>query len=129
MSSNTSPLIPGLNHFIPLGQAKAMTALYRANMEKILAPEYQGKDILSICETFNRDIFDAILAEEGCVAMRVYFGMDPDMKIKVILVGVDAKNQDILPSSKDLGKGGDGGGGYIGEEGLPCPQYCPVPPL
>jgi hypothetical protein len=131
MASST-PLLPGVNHFISLVKAKEMTALFRAQKENILDPAYRGQDILSICETFNRDIFDAILAETGCVAMRIYFGMDPDLKVKVIIVGVNDQNQDILPSKTNpaLKDGGDDGDdGNIGEQGQPCPLFCPVPPL
>lgn len=114
--------------FISLDQAKTMTALYRAQKENILAPQYQGKDILSTCETFDRSIFDTILAEKDCTYLRVYFGMDPDFKVKVILVGVDSQWQDILPApSQEPQDGVDGGS--IGEEGVPCPPWCPVPPL
>lgn len=123
------PIPSPAGSFIPLDQAKAMTALYRAQKENILAPDYKGKDILSICETFDRTIFDTILAEKDCTYLRVYFGMDPDLKIKVILVGVDSKGQDILPAQNSEAKEGDDPTGYIGEEGLPCPTYCPVPPL
>ena len=128
MASSTPPLIPGVNHFISLDQARTMTARFRAQKENILDPAYRDQDILSICETFNRDIFDAILAENGCVAMRVYFGMDPDLKVKVILVGVNDKNEDILPS-QDNGAADDDDPANIGQEGAPCPDFCPVPPL
>ena|ERR1043166_7731341 len=128
MASNT-PLLPGVNHFISLEKAKEMTALFRAQKENILDPAYRGKNILSICETFNRDIFDAILAETGCVAMRIYFGMDPDLKVKVILVGVNEKNQDILPTSSTISAENDDDPVPIGEIGAPCPDFCPEPPL
>ncbi len=123
MPANTPPLIPGVNHFITLEQAKTMTALFRAQKENILDPAYQGKDILTISETFNRDIFDAILAQPNCVAIRIYFGMDPDFKVKTILVGVDAQNQDILsPSASSADP-------TIGEFGQICPPWCAPQPL
>ncbi|RYG42939.1 MAG: hypothetical protein EOO01_22150, partial [Chitinophagaceae bacterium] len=105
-----SILFPDLNHFIPLNEAKVMTARYRAEKENILALEYKGQNILSNCETFNRAEFDYVLAQEGCVGLRVYFGMTPDLKVKVIVVGVNSENQDILPSPSaalltDGGKG------------------------
>ncbi|HSU29082.1 MAG TPA: hypothetical protein VLJ68_11920 [Chitinophagaceae bacterium] len=130
--ASSNPLFPGVDHFISLAQAKEMTARYRAEKENILAPQYQGQDILSICETFNRSIFDVILAETDCVGLRIYFGMKPDLKVKTIIVGVNSKGEDILPSATNpaLLEGEDGDGdGNIGQDGVPCPPSCPVPPL
>lgn len=121
-------LLPNVNHFIPLNEAKAMTALYRAEKENILAPAYQGQNILSICETFNRAEFDYVLAQTGCVGLRVYFGMTEQLKVKVIVVGVDADNKDILPSSQAALDGDDDPSGII-EYGRPCPEHCPDPEL
>ena len=130
--ANSNPLFPGVDHFITLAQAKEMTALYRAEKDNILDPQYRGQDILSICETFNRDIFDVILAETDCVGLRIYFGMKPDLKVKTILVGVNSKGEDILPTATKIAltEGDDGDGdGNLGQDGQPCPPWCPVPPL
>ena len=116
-------LMPDVNHFIPLEEARAMTARYRNNKENILVPELRGQNILSICETFNRGEFDIVLAQQGCVGLRVYFGMTPELKVKVIVVGVDADNKDILPSSSATLVNGEGG--QIVEYGRPCPDHCP----
>lgn len=121
-----NPLLPGANHFISLAEAKEMTARYRDEKENILAPEYQGKDILLTCETFNREAFDALLAEEGCAGIRIYFGMTPEKQVRVIAVAVDADNNDILPSAS---AGATLNGGKIVEAGQPCPPWCPRPPL
>ena len=124
---NHSILFPDIDHFITLDEAKIMTARYRAEKENILAPEYKGQNILSICETFNRGEFDFVLAQQGCVGLRVYFGMTPELKVKVIVVGVDADNKDILPSSSVALT--DGGGKGVVEYGRPCPDHCPDPLL
>jgi hypothetical protein len=112
------------NHFIPLTQAVEMTQRYRNEKENILKPEYQGKNILLICETFDRDAFDTLLAQAGCEKLRIYFGMDTTLKVKTITVGVNAQNEDMLPSGSSLT---GGGGNNIVEEGLPCPEWCPPP--
>lgn len=112
------------NHFISLAKAKEMTAKFRAEKENILLSEFRNLNILSICETFDRSAFDTVLAETGCVSVRVYFGMTPEMKIRLIIVGVNDKNQDILPS----GEAALAEAGNIVEEGQPCPPFCPPPP-
>jgi len=123
-----SILPPDAGSFISLDEAKIMTARYRAEKENILAPDCKGQDILSICETFNRAEFDFILAQEGCVGLRFYFGMTEELKVKLIAVGVTSDNKDILPSSSAASATGDGGKGIV-EYGRPCPDYCPDPPL
>lgn len=121
MSISTLP--PDAGSFISLDEAKIMIARYRAEKENILAPDCKGKDILSICETFNRAEFDYILAQEGCAGLRFYFGMTEELKVKLIAVGVTGDNKDILPSSSVPATGDERTG--IVEFGRPCPDYCP----
>lgn len=121
---SNSNLPPDAGSFISLDEAKIMTARYRAEKENILAPDYKGQDILSICETFNRAEFDYVLAQEGCAGLRFYFGMTEELKVKVIVVGVTSDNKDILPSSSAMLAEGDEGKGIV-EYGRPCPPDCP----
>lgn len=127
MSSSNLSLLPGVNHLISLKQAKEMTALYRNEKENILKPEFQGKNVLLTCETFDRSAFDEVLAQSKCAGVRIYFGMNADLTIKVIVVGVDSENKDILPTNTTAAI--TSGGGIIVEEGRPCPDFCPDPPL
>jgi len=113
-----------MNNFITLAQGIAMTKLYRAEKENILAPEYKGKDILPICETFDRAAFETLLGETDCAYIRVYLGMGEDLQIRVIAVGADSKQRDILPAS---GAGLGDGDGNIVEDGMRCPTVCPPP--
>jgi hypothetical protein len=119
MGSNPSQL----ENFIPLDQAVAMTTLFRNNREQILQPQYQGQDLLAICETFNRDLFDTLLAIPACAGIRIYYGMNADLTVHAVIIAVDDNGDDILPDSNE--KANDGGGGSIGEEGQRCPPYCP----
>ena len=107
------------SHFISLQQAIEMTTLYRSQRENVLAPGLKG--ILLTCETFNRTAFDALLAEPDCVGIRIYFGMDKDLTVKLIVVGVNEKDEDILPSASSTAEDGK----TISENGLPCPPVCP----
>lgn len=118
--SNT--LIPGKTHFIPLQQAIDMTTLYRKQKEPILLPEYRDKNILANCETFNREAIDYLLAEKDCAGIRIYFGMDAEMKVHAILVAVNAANEDLLPALTSA----PGDEGYkVVEDGQRCPDDCP----
>ena len=126
---STLSLLPNDNHFITLEKAKEMTALYNSEKNTLLKPEFQGQNILSVCETFDRSAFDTLLAEAGCAGIRVYFGMTAALKVRAILVGVDMDNKDILPPAGSGGSPASSGGGVIVEEGRPCPDFCPIPPL
>lgn len=123
--SNAASLLQGVSHFIPLSQAIEMTTLYRQEKEKILVPDMRDKNILPICETFNREAYDALLAEADCVGVRLYLGMGADLQIRIIAVGVNAKNEDILPSGVGVIPAADPV--VIVEDGQRCPDDCPPP--
>lgn len=109
-------------NFITLQQAIQMTGSFRSNKEVILSNPYKDRNILPVCETFDRAAFDSVLAQPDCAGLRVYFGMDENNLIKAIVVGVNSKNEDIVPV---------GAGGMMEEEsniiedGLRCPDTCP----
>lgn len=110
-----------MNHLIPLNEAKEMTALYRANREKILSTDQQGKDILANCETFDAEAIQSVLKQEGCVKFRIYYGMKADLQVHAIMVGVNAADEDIIaPGEAKLMSDP-----IIIEEGIRCPPQCP----
>ena len=110
-----------MNHSITLAQAVEMTKLYRSKKEDILKPEYAGKNILTFSESLDREIIDNILAQADCQGIRVYFGMNPDLQQRVIIVGVNSNNEDILPDEADADVDEDN----IAEDGNVCPPLCP----
>jgi hypothetical protein len=125
--------LPGLSHVIPLDQAAAMTKRYRDHRNEILKPEYANRDILAICETFNKIPVQHLVASDECVGLRIYYGMSEDLLCHAILVGVNSKGEDILPdTSSNFGGEGDGdgeddggeGGGTL-EDSIRCPTVCP----
>ena len=113
-----------MNYFISLDEAKKMTALYRQQKENILSQEYKGKDILSICETFDSEPFTSVLSKPECKKLRIYFGMSEDLKVHVIFVGVNENNEDLLPAVSTPGTTITFD---IGEQGQLCPPICPPP--
>lgn len=115
-----------MSQFITLPVAIEMTSLYRQNREAILAPNFQGKNILAFSETFDRIVFDTLLAKPGCASIRVYYGMDESLKVHAILVPVDADNHDILPAQESSATT-ETTGDDIGEQGRRCPVDCPPP--
>ena len=119
-------------HSISLDRLKELTTHYEKNKTKILKDEYHGNGTLPTCETFDRTAFDQILSQEGCVGIRIYYGMDEDLNIKLVVVGVDGNDQDIRQSTSNLRnvKTND----TIDEpvfafsDSSRCPPDCPPPP-
>ena len=107
--------MPGTN-FITLSSATTMTSNYRSQKETMLKTTLQGKGILPVCETFGRAAFDTILSDSNCVKVRVYLCLDSNTKVRVIVVGVDVNDADILPSGTE---------DKIIEDGQRCPDQCP----
>jgi hypothetical protein len=112
-----------MSQFITLSEAVAMTALYRSNREIILKTEYQGQALLPLAETFDRAVFDTVLAKSGCAGLRIYFGMAEDLRVHTLIVGVDADGRDIIPSS--LPAVAPATEEDIIENGTRCPDICP----
>ena len=121
-------------HRITLDNAKQLTKKYRDNKKKILKDEYGNKPTLPICETFDRDAFEELLAVPGCVSIRAYFGMDEELNVKLIFVAVNDKNEDILPQVQILPEGDTGMLAMSSDDDVPisntgdrCPPTCPPP--
>lgn len=110
--------------FISLTQAVEMATRYRQNKGQVTKPEYASEDILAICSKFDRNIFDVLLSKTNCAAIRIYYGMDADLKIHPILVAVNNNNEDIL---SDPGLSSTLEPDDIGEDDLRCPPWCPPP--
>jgi hypothetical protein len=104
-----------INHLIPLITAEAMTKLLRDNRNAILSGEYQDRDILPICETFDADAILSVLNQDNCTSLRIYYGMGIDLKLHAILVGADSSGADILPTGDEVTL----------EDAVRCPSVCP----
>jgi hypothetical protein len=108
-------------HAISLTLAAEMIRRYKINNENILCDEFKKRSILPYNETFDRN--DVVnLLSRGAQKLRIYYGMDNDMKVHAILVGVDADGHDILPTS-NLEATTD----LILEQSSRCPDMCPDP--
>jgi hypothetical protein len=127
-------------HSISLDSAKKMTRHFRQKRDLMLSGDYKKKGSLPICETFDRSAFDEVLAKPGCVGLRVYFAMDEDSMVRVVMVGVNEKGEDMInktttqtvaltasimaSDTTDPDPTADYGSGII-EQGTRCPDVCP----
>lgn len=106
-------------HFISLQNASELTARFQKMKTEVLADGY--KEILCNCETFDREAFDKVLAKDGCTGIRIYFGMDAINQLRLVVVGVNAQDQDMISSqSSSLTEDDD-----IFDNGRRCPDECP----
>lgn len=85
------------NHLITLANAAAMTSRYRAEKSTILNSEYASTNVLALSETFDIAAVDEILKQDGCTGFRIYYGMDEDLNVHAILVGVNEDDEAMVP--------------------------------
>ena len=105
-----------INHEISLQEAIDMTTRYRANQPSELP----------ICETFDADVINQLMATQGCSFFRIYYGMKTDMSIHAILVAADADGADILPATEEASEASfDDDKIVLLEDGTRCPPDCP----
>ena len=121
-----------LKHSISTQRVKELKTQYAKSKNKILKEEFQDTAVLPTCETFERAALDQLLSQEGCVGIRIYFGMDEDLNVTLAIVGVDENDTDIQPVTSGLenltrGDTTDVPPGGVGS-GQRCPPDCPPQP-
>jgi hypothetical protein len=95
---------------IDLQTAQLWTANYRTQNPEELFGHY-----------FGADIIHQILGESGCVGIRIYYAIDEKGERKLLIVGVDAQGNDLLPIEGAM----NGEGNTIADFSYPCPNMCP----
>jgi hypothetical protein len=98
----TTPQQPR-DHRTPLEAAARYTAAYRRGRPQDPAQAF----------SFNREAYDAILRQEGCVGVRSYLGRRDDGSLTMVLVGVDAAGNDMTS-------------GEVMQDPDECPPMCPT---
>jgi len=100
-ASQAQQLTGNENHQVDLVTAVRYIKNHKSNLK---APSINGG-------FFGRNAFDKILAQPGVIGIRYYYAQTDDGISTLVLVGVDAKGQDIQT-------------GLIMERSLPCPPFC-----
>jgi hypothetical protein len=106
-------------NLINLTEGAEMTKLYQGKNETILDPKYRNIGTLPVCESFDREAFDMLLSLDNCKGIRIYCGMDSDLKVKMVICGVDENDRDLyltVPNSEDQ---------MVIDSGIRCPTFCP----
>jgi len=102
-TSQDQQLTGNENHQVDLVTALRLVKNQRSNLKALPASIKGG--------LFARSAFDKILAQSGVVGIRYYYAQTDEGTPTLVLVGVDAKGQDIQT-------------GLIMERALPCPPWC-----
>lgn len=87
-------------HTITLADASNLTKTHRDNNPLEVKGFYYSKSAI-----------EEILNQPECVGIRIYFGEEASGDKKLVIVGVEANEDDIET-------------GHIAEYGLPCPSNC-----
>lgn len=97
---------------ITLEQAKRWTKRYRKENDGAVRAHFYGCDQIR-----------ALLDEPGCVGIRIYYAIDDEGRRKLVLVGADAEENNLVP--KEQGK--DDNPYRLLNDGVDCPPSCPKP--
>lgn len=93
----------GYNHVVSLATAERYVNNFKNNPT---IPNIKGG-------LFNRNVFDAILGQPDCVAVRFYYAKEDNGSPTLVVVGVNSSGNDIE-------------NGIIAESILPCPPVCGI---
>lgn len=69
---------------------------------------------------FGNEIIRQILNQTECVGIRIYYAIDDKGNQQLLLVGVDATGNNLLPGMQAT----DGADNIIADMSFPCPTYC-----
>ena len=108
---------------IALEKARSWTANYREKNPGSTEAHFFGLAIIK-----------QILAEPGCVGIRMYYAIDDNGQKKIVLVGADANGDNLLPSpSSGVSLASfslfndDSNQNIVADFSFPCPSYCNPP--
>lgn len=127
-------------HVISVKQAKAYTDNYRnarQNLVRRLGDSAYLRDTFNLlnAETFNRHAIALLLNQEGAEGVRIYLGRDDSGYVRMVLVPVDSKGQNIItrllgsstahiPGVKSANAAPPDDDGEAIENGQRCPTMC-----
>ena len=128
-----------INHFIPKDAAIEMNKKYedfRIKLDKEKPKLPFVPPTLPLAITYNKQALIDLFAQDGCVAFRVYPGVNKAEQLALIFVGVDAEGNNILGATTSAlsattiepDEDGAGSGGILVDEGQMSPPY-PAPAL
>lgn len=86
--------------YITIEQASKLTATFRSTYPN-----------LSKAVFYSADLFLGVMAQDNCVGLRIYNGIDDSGELTNVIVGIDSNGNDLVE-------------GKIFDSGLICPPNC-----
>ncbi len=121
-----------INHLISPEQAADLTSRFDRTRGS------WSKRSMPVSEAFNKRQVDSLLNQQGCVGIRIRYGMDDQGQVRMVLYGINEQGKDIAElgwnepktglAQNRKQKGSDQqffDSPIILENGQRCPQYCP----
>ncbi len=94
------------NHDITLEEGKKYISNFNTKMAAANKTEFKKGGF------FGKDAIEKLLAQDGAVGLRYYYGEDEDGNENLVLVAADADQNDMTQ-------------GLMIEKSRPCPPFCP----
>lgn len=109
-----------MKNLITLKSAKEKVKLFLNNKNKVISSEYADRNIISNSETVDAKAVRLILDQPDCQGFRLYYGMNEQLEISAIFIGVDSNGNEI--TIKNLDGNEDE---YVLDDTAKCPPLCP----
>lgn len=82
---------------------------------------------MPVAEAFNRDAIAALLNQKGAKGVRIYLGQDTSGQVRLVLVAVNKRGNDVVGSNGRIMKfTGNAKEAIALESGQRCPTLCSV---
>jgi hypothetical protein len=86
--------------------------------------KHPGKDSIR-AHFFGSDIINELLAQDGCVGMRIYYATNDEGVKQLLLVGAREDGSNIWPDGKGDPELESAASGLIVDASTTCPPFCP----
>lgn len=123
-------------HIIPMSKAIEYSRRFIYLRDTVLPGQLNNPGFLNqnmeipFCETFCRESIDALLAVEGTQSVRIYFGVDENGKMRLVLLPVDDEGNNIITNLTGESSRGYQGKGQDEEDGDAVENgHRPPPPM
>jgi hypothetical protein len=144
---DTNPSLETINHFIDRDEARKLITTYREMQYELLNPKFERLQkefgVLPTSEAFNEKSILSILAQDGCVGIRIHYGIKyQDVNgesvplIVAVLVGVASDGSNMWgksavtePTQTAVTSRGAEEDGVILEDSQRCPPFGDSSPL
>lgn len=123
-------------HIIPMSKAIEYSRRFIYLRDTVLPGQLNNPGFLNqsmempFCETFCRESIDALLSVEGTKSVRIYFGVDENGKMRLVLLPVDDEGNNIITNLTGESSRGYQGKGQDEEDGDAVENgHRPPPPM